>query len=473
MRSRYSLRALVATGFALVLLGAGCLAAEAPAPLGGGESAVGAERAPFGMLTVPPLPESAGALVPTDRAISLAEAVSIGMYEQPELALAEQAVASARARLRQTESGYLPTLGISSQHTRTGSEGGGPVGSVGGQFTAGGYTANFSARELIWDFGQTPAAVGRARRQYEAAVQAYRQARQDLIVQVEQAYYTLLQDQQLLAVQEQNLADQQAHLGLASARFEAGVAPRADVVRAEAAVAEAALTLATAQNAAAVARVNLNLAMGVDVRTPTQVEETEVTDLGGLEPASLVQLAFGNRPSVRQARANAEAAVNALREARAGNRPTVSLTGNYGLSGPEFPPSQASWAYGVSLQWPLFDVGLTAGRVQEAEANLLSARVSLRQVEQRVSAEVVQAYLNVQTSRQQVTAAGSGVASAEESLRLATGRYESGVATYVEVLDAESAALTARTDLVNARYGLSSSLAALRHALGLAEGDSP
>jgi outer membrane protein TolC len=345
------------------------------------------------------------------------------------------------------------------------------VGAVGGQFTAGGYTTNFSARELIYDFGKTPSAVGQARRQYDAAFQAYRQARQDLVLQVKQAYYTLLQDQQLVGVQQQNLSDQQAHLDLARARFEAGAAPRADVVRAEAAVAEAELNLATGQNAAAGARVNLNLAIDVDVRTPTQVEETEESAPAGLDPATLVEQAFAHRASVQQARADVEAAGDALRGARASNRPALSLTGNYGLSGSTFPPDSGSWAYGVSLQWPLLDVGLTRGRVQEAEAGLLSAQAGLRTTEQSVGAQVVHTYLDVQTACRAVCTAQSEVGSAEESLRLATGRYEAGVATYVEVLDAEGAALTARTNLVNARYGLSSSLAALQQALGTEEGE--
>jgi outer membrane protein TolC len=123
------------------------------------------------------------------------------------------------------------------------------------------------------------------------------------------------------------------------------------------------------------------------------------------------------------------------------------------------------------MSWPLLNVGLTAGRVQESEANLLGAETRLRQTELSVGSEVVQGYLSVQTARQKVTAAEAEVASAEESLRLATGRYETGVAVYIEVIDAETAALTARTNLVNGRYALSTSLAALEAALGLEQGE--
>jgi outer membrane protein TolC len=312
--------------------------------------------------------------------------------------------------------------------------------------------------------------VGQARNQAESTRQALAQTRQDIINQVKQAYYTLLQNQELLTVQEETVKDQRQHLDQATARFQVGVAPRADVTTAEAAVASAVFNLASAQNAVAAARLSLNIALGIDVRTPVQVEETEEVGPALPEPAALVEQAFANRPVARELRAQVEAVRNSLRVARVNNWPSFFLNGNYGLSGGAFPPDNASWSYGVSLSWPLFDVGLTKGRIREAEANLLAAEAQLRQTELTVSSDVVQAYLNVQTARQKVAAGQTEVESAEEQLRLATGRYQAGVAIYVEVTDAETAALTARTNLVNARYGLSTSLAALESALGAVEG---
>jgi outer membrane protein TolC len=124
----------------------------------------------------------------------------------------------------------------------------------------------------------------------------------------------------------------------------------------------------------------------------------------------------------------------------------------------------------LSLQWSIFDSGLTPGRVQEAGANLLGARARLRQTEQTVASEVTQAYLNVQTAAQKVVQAKAEVDNAENSLNLAMGRYRSGVAAYIEVTDAETALLTARTNQVNSLYGLSIARAALQRALGIEGG---
>jgi outer membrane protein TolC len=416
-------------------------------------------------LEAPPLPAATAGVVPVDREITLDEAIAIALAHQPGLALARYNAEAARYRVREAASALYPSLSISGQHTHTG-PGATGTGSVGGVLTTGGYTTNFSARELIYDFGRTPASVSQARRQAESADQAFEQALLDAVSQVKQGYYTLLQDQALVTVQQQTVDDQRAHLALAQARFQAGVAARVDVASAEAAVAGAILNLATAENTAATARVALNLALGVDVRTPTRVKEAQEPEPPVMDAAALVEQALERRPAVRQARADVEAARSSIRVARANNLPSLSLDGNYGLRGSSFPPTDESWAYGVSLSWPIGDVGLTSGRIGEAEVNLLVAETSLRQTEQTVGSEVVQAYLNVQTAHQKVSTSETEVVSAEESLRLATGRYQAGVATYLEVLDAETAATTARTNLVNARYALSTSLAALAAALG-------
>ena len=442
------------------------------AALAAAASGFAAQEAALPELQVPPLPAGSVSQIPLERALTLSEAISIALYAQPQLALARYTAEAARGRVRQAESGYFPTVDISAAHTRTGPNTGGGVGTTaGGAFTSGGYTTSFSGRELIWDSGATPASVGQARSQAESARRALAQARLDTINRVKQAYYTLLQNQELLGVQRQNVDDQQAHLNLAKARFEAGTTARADVVRAEAAVADAVLNLASAQNAVAAARVTLNLSLGMDVRTPTRVEETQERGPAELDAATLVEQGLADRPAMEQSRADVEAAREALRGARASNRPGLFLNGSYGLRGSSFPPGDRSWSYGVSMSWPLLNVGLTAGRVQESVANLLGAETRLRQTELSVGSEVVQGYLSVQTARQKVTAAEAEVASAEESLRLATGRYETGVAVYIEVIDAETAALTARTNLVNGRYALSTSLAALEAALGLEQGE--
>jgi len=415
-------------------------------------------------LKVPPLPPGVPSAVPLGRPLTIEQAVEIALSRQPQIALARSGLQAAMGAAKQTESAAFPSVNLVGQHTRTSAAG---IGAVGGQFTTSGYTMNVSGRQLIYDFGRTPAAVGQALGQQASAVYSLEQTQQDTINSVKQAYYTLLQDQELAGVQKQNVADQQAHLDLVRGQFGAGVSPRADVIQAEAAVSAAVVNFVTAQNTAAVSRVTLNTAIGIDPRTPVIVEQA-VEAVPPVPVEDLVTYALAHRPEIEQLRQSVQAARQGLTAALTSNFPAFYLNGSYGLQGREFPPTATSWAYGVSVSWPVFDVGQTRGLIQQAQATLDSAQASLAQGEQSVTAEVVQDYLNVQTAEQQVSASAIDVANAQESLGVALGSYRAGVVPYINVTDAQTALVTAETSQVNARYALSMARAALARALGMA-----
>lgn len=444
-------------GMALLLGGvAGAVVAQPAAP-------PAALPLPTPALQPLPPPPGAGPAQP----ITLAQAIDLALANQPTLAQAAAGQRAASARITQAMSNLLPSLSASAGASRSGASatGGGGVGSL----TQSNFSASLSAQQLLFDFGRSRNQVSQARTQARAAGAALTQTESDVVNQVKQAYYQLLQDEQLVVVQQQNVADQQAHLAMAQALVSAGTAPPADVVRAEAAVANAQVSLAGSLNTAAKARVNLNVAMGIDPRTPTQTVETVEPAVPG-QPAELVATALRQRADVRQAELGVASARLGVRIAKAGNLPSVVAQADYGLRDNSFPPSNSNWEYGVALQFPFYDGGLTRGRTREAEANVASAQASLRQVQQTVSSEVAQAYLNVQTAEQQVALSQAAVADAQESLNVAVGRYEEGVGIYLDVIDAQATLLQARTDQVNARYGLSAARAALRRALGLPEG---
>ena len=406
-------------------------------------------------LVTPPLPAGTTPLVAADHPLSLHEALALALREQPSVTIANANAQAAAAQTRQTAAGAKPSVSLSSSFSHYRPSSG----------DANSYSTTVSGSQLVYDFGRTATQIRRAKDRQQASEAAYAQARQDVVDSVKSAYYVLLEDQRLVEVQQRSVTDQQAHLGLAQARFDAGVAPRADVLTAQSQVSQAQYSLMQALNTAAQARVSLNLAMGIDVRTPTQVEETE-EQLPTPTPEALVQEALDNRPEVRQLRASLLAAEASVKIARANQLPSLTAGTSVGVDGTEFPGDSHSWSYGLSLSWDLYDSGLTKGLIAEAEANLVVAQANLKQTELSIGSAVVKAYLDVQSAGQQVVTAEAGVVSADEALRVATGRYEAGVAPYLDVTDAETTLITAQTNQVNAKYGLSLARAALLYALG-------
>ncbi len=115
---------------------------------------------------------------------------------------------------------------------------------------------------------------------------------------------------------------------------------------------------------------------------------------------------------------------------------------------------------------PLFDGGQARASTRQAEAALEKAQLAAEHVEDAIELEVTQAALAVNAARQKLKTTQATVDQAVEGLRIAQLRYENGVGTQVEVLDAQVALTAARTNNVNAQYDFQVALARLWSAMG-------
>jgi outer membrane protein TolC len=120
---------------------------------------------------------------------------------------------------------------------------------------------------------------------------------------------------------------------------------------------------------------------------------------------------------------------------------------------------------------PIFDGRLTEGRKQQARAQRDTARDALYQTTQFVAQETAQSLLDLQTSIEEIRAAEITVASAQEDLRLANGRYDATVGILLEILDAQSALTAAQVELARAKFARSDAYFALERAVGAPLGD--
>jgi outer membrane protein len=444
-----------------------CLAAVAS------HAQVPAPEGPVPEAPTPPavsLPPEAQPVVPTDRPLTLAEAIDVALARQPLLEVARQGLQAAKGRTEQTRSAYFPgiTLGTGAQRsftTGTALVGGVPVPGAARRYSTQ-YDRSLSVRQLVYDFGRTDDANRAARRNEDAASYDLSGTRADIITQVKQAYYAALQALQLQQVSQANLDSQLGHLDMASAQFAAEAAARADVVKARAAVSQAVLDLTTAQNNVAIARVQLNQLLGIDVRTPVQLADEQEAPPATQDANALVAQGLEMRPEVRSARSRLRASQALRSQAEAGWLPGISASGSLGQRGSDFPPMDEFWGASVSFDWSPVTFGQVRGAIREARANTAAARANLYDTEQLVATEIVGATLDLRAAEQRLQTAQAQVDDAQESLNLATGRYQAGVAIFLEVLDAQAVLTTAQTELVNARFDVSLSRAALLRAIG-------
>jgi outer membrane protein len=427
-------------------------------------------------VVLPPPPAPAPPDVP-NRPLSADEAALIALHHQPTVTVAGAQIEAARGRTQQVRSGLRPTLAVSAGYSHvesiatesTGSTsptGGGTVTTGGGGVTVAGYQAAGTVRQLLFDFNHTRDLVRQSAALERAAAANLTRVQSDLVLQVKQAFYTYVQDQALVTVNEANVRDQQAHLALAQARLRSGLGLPSDVVRAETAVANAILNLNVARNNASVSQVTLALLLGIDPRTPLQTAGTNEPAVSTDDVNALVQTALTQRPDIREFQENLRSTEYGVSAAKTTSTPAVVGSVSASTRGANFPPGNDFLTIGVNVVWDPFDGGLTAGRVREARANRLSAQAQLTGTQLAVTSDVSQAYLNLRTAEQRVITADAEVADAQESVRLAEGRYRAGVGTFIDVTDAQAALLTAQTNRVNAQSAVDQARAAVAHAIG-------
>lgn len=410
------------------------------------------------------------AAVPTDRPLTLDEAISIGLARHPSLSIAEHDLAAARGSIVQAKSELLPSVTFGSSFSRSMSTGaavieGVPVGGTESRYATQ-YNSSFRFSQLLYDFGQTNDQIRQSRLQAQAAGYQLAQTENDVIDNVRQAFLVLLANKELLEVARFRVRLQEGTVELTRAQEEEGLVPRADVVKAESALASAQLDTTSAENAVALSRVALSEAMGIDVRTqydvigPPEPEPVELTE------DDLLAAAMESRPEVLSARAQAGAADVALKAAAKAHNPSVSASAGYGWRDDNFPPSLEYWNLGVSLSLNVFDGWFSEARRKQARAQRDAARDTVYLTEQRVAQEVLQAFLDLRSAEEQIVAAQASIASADEDLRLAQGRYLEDVGILLEVLDAQTALTAAQADLVQARFLRASAGYALERAMG-------
>ncbi len=437
------------------------------------------QETPLPPPVVLPPPPSLPSDLPS-RPLTADEVVAIALRHQPTITSARADVSGAQGRVQQVRSGLLPSLGVGAGYSyvdvlagagggssSVGTSGGGAVVSVPG------YQAAINLRQLIFDFNHTKELVHQAVSEELSLQYVLTRTESDLALQVKQGFYTYVQNQRLVTVNENNVHNQQDHLAEAQARLRAGLGLPSDVVRAETAVSEAVLNLNLARNAADVSRVSLALVMGIDPRTPLQAANTDEPSIPSNDVTALVNTGLRQRPEVLEAQALVDAAQHAVSAAKTTSAP--SFAGNVGAStrDDQLPPRNGSLSIGISIGWTPFDSGLTAGLVKQARAQLTSAQAQLTGTQLTVTSDVSQAYLNLRTAEQRIVTSDSEVANAQESVRLAEGRYRSGLGTFLDITDAQTALLTAQTNRVNAQSAVDQARAALTRAIGTPVPASP
>ena len=392
--------------------------------------------------------------------------IAAALENNRDLAAATARIAQARAQYQIQNAQRLPQvdLGASGARSRTPT----PQGAV----TSDLYAVQIGVTNFELDFWGRLANLSEAsRRQYLATVEAQRAFRLTLIRNVASVYYAMRAGEEGVALAQRTLATRREGQQIAELRFKAGVTSAVDFDQASVLVTQAETQLADLQRTTAQQRNLLLVLVGGPVGGPLPAgrsigDTAQFAELRPGLPSSLLV----DRPDVVAAEQQLQAANANIGAARATYFPFIALTGSAGYISPElsnlFQGANGAWSYGAAALLPLFDFGRRKGLVEQTTARRDELVANYQRAVQEAFREVSDGLVARQRLQEQIAAQERAVAFQRDLATTADFRYDSGVSTYLEVLDAERSLFTAEQQLISLRAAALQNGAALYTALG-------
>jgi len=403
---------------------------------------------------------------------TLNHCIETALKNNPQIQASVLTVEESRARISEVKAGYYPTMSLSASSSQsTWENGAGGTGAT----SRDNWNSGLSARYVIFQGFKTVSAVNAAEANFQANGAQHQTNQQDLVVRVTEAYYRLLQVERLVQVAEQSVQRAQIHLDFSNALFNAGLASRSDILKAKVAQSDARLALIRASNAQLAAQGQLNLQMGRAVQLPLKIVD-DLETVGSFAESSFIlderqlekhlKIAFENRPELERIGQQIKAQQANIRFARSDYFPTVSVDGSYSYAGETVSDLNASSYIGMSLSVPLFSGFSRPARVKQEHLALRNLNQQQESLHQQIGLEVWNAYLQVKEAVERVANSRIFYENALENRNIAEGEYREGVGSMLDVIDAQTAFVTAEQTLIEALADYKIALAALDRAVG-------
>ncbi len=397
------------------------------------------------------------------RRITVDEAVEIALRRNPQLLQAYSAVEMAEHNRLNAVGQLLPSVNMSFGYSNSST---GRLDALSQGIVATSYSTQINAGYTLFNGWSRFTNLKGARLGIVEQNARYREAEFQVIQQVKQAYAANVAALELVAVEERRVQRQADQLEFVRQQLELGRATRSDSLRSQVDLNNAQLALLNARNDARTRIFELTEVIGSEILVgPTTEAELAMAAIPFTRD-ELFAMADATAPSLQAASAAVEAAEAAVSSARSSYLPSVTIGAGYGWANQEFPPSNRSWSLSLRGNYPLFNGFQRETQVFRARATADQALQNERAARLNLSSLLDARYATAQSALAGVDLAEQNVELSEESLRVVQERYELGLATILELQDAQITLTQAEVDLVSGRFQYEVALAGIEALLG-------
>lgn len=317
------------------------------------------------------------------------------------------------------------------------------------------YTVGALASQRIYDFGYTQNLVEASNLFQRASEQDISARRALVLLQVQRAYLTSLKRQRLVQIAEETVRERGQIAGQIEILFRQQLKSKLDFDLARVELVNAQSLLVRSRNDLKSSFADLNRTMGIAGAEDYVLEDVSIEVRPQHTLESLIAESLSH-PEVKRAKEQTASAEARLRAMKRQYLPTVSAVASGGSFDTFDPNRQVQtggwWAAGALVSMPIFTGFLIENQVREASAQQAAAQAAGLNIEQALTQQVTNAYLDTITFAQQITLAEEQVKTALEALQLSKQRYKLGLGTVVEVTQSEVAVTAAQTRLAEMQY---------------------
>ncbi len=287
----------------------------------------------------------------------------------------------------------------------------------------------------------------------------------NLKIQIAEAYVATLRAIHGLEVAKSYVASLEAHEHDVANLYKQGMVAQNDYLASQVTLADGRQQMLLLQNHIDLAQASLNRLLQQPLGKTTELEELTLENINEALP-DLIEKAVTQRSELTALKKRNTALHNQAAGVRAEDLPQIAITGGYGYQQNDYLVEEGQWSIMLGLQWDLFD-----GGVSNHKANAISRQANALQQQYNdfvsiISLQTRQAWLNTQETQKRISVTKKAVAQAEENLKVSRNRYNSGLITNTEVLDAMTLRIKSQYNDTNAHYDRLLAILHLKRAIG-------
>ncbi|MDD5005603.1 MAG: TolC family protein [Candidatus Omnitrophica bacterium] len=366
-----------------------------------------------------------------DISLTLGEALSIGLRDNHDILLKQDDVKKAKAKIKEAESGLLPTLTFSAGVNKS-------RGYLTKDLTQ--TTTQTTLKQYLYKGGKTINTIKKNEYDMEVSEAILDETKLDVISGIEKAFYTLLLAKEYSQLNKGIVENIQEHLDSLKERYRDGLVSGSDILNIESSLENAKEAYENSLNQLEASRALLNNLLYLDNDTKISANAEFAYDTNDIAYEESLLEAIKNRPEIKQYEAQIKSDKKNVEITKADNRPSIYASWDYYSRSHAVTGTNRNWndynIIGLTLSWPVFDGWLTKAKVEQAIIDLKETQIMKEKTVKDIALELKNAYLSLKDAIAKIKSSDSDIKVYDDNLSTVSEKYKSGLSSFIDVDDA-------------------------------------